>query len=116
MSNKIAVAWLALAVIIGALIAGFVPVHVNDASCGSAFNADDSDAITAQFGANLDDIYAGRTPGSTVDYKAACADRRGTQMAFVIPLLIVSVLGGGFLLLTAQRTESATPTAPRTSA
>ena len=106
MSNRAAAAWLAFALIVGALIAGFVPVHTSGVACGSAFNADDGDAITAQFGADLDDIYAGRPAGTTSDFKAACEDRRGAQRAFVIPALIVGVLGGAFVVMTGARRQS----------
>jgi hypothetical protein len=104
MTNRAAAAWLALALFVGALIAGFVPVHANDVGCGSAFagEIDKTGAAVARYG----DVLNGRS----ADYEAACADRRGTQRAFVIPLLVIAAVGGGFLLLTARTA------APRTSA
>lgn len=105
MGNRTAAGLLAVALLVAALIAGTATVHANDVSCGSAFAADDSAASTAQFGDDIGDALNGRD-FNTTDYEADCANRRTTQLAFVIPLLVVGALGGGYLLLTARRSGS----------
>lgn len=113
MSNRAAAAWLAGLVIAAALIAGFVPVDANGVSCGAAFSGGNRDASVAQFGEDIGDAMSGFARDTATDYEADCADRRSTQRTFVIPLLIVGVLVGGFLVLTASRETTAAEKEPQ---
>jgi hypothetical protein len=114
LTNRAAAAWLAGLLLVAALIAGLAPVHANDVSCGSALGGGNDEASTAQFGENIGAAMGGRAVA--VDFEADCADRRTTQQAFVIPVLLVAALGGGFLLLTVGRrnvrTERGTTASP----
>jgi hypothetical protein len=111
MNSRVAAAWLVAALIVGALLFGFFPVTANGVSCGSALSGGSrTDTAVAQYGDDLADALAGQDLNGT-NYEAACADRRSTQRMFVIPILILGVLGGGFLLLTRRQTAGAQPRA-----
>lgn len=111
MSNRAAIAWLAAALFVGALIAGLMPVHANDISCGSAFSASADEARVAQYGDDLGDAMSGRDFSAT-DYAADCESRVTAQRTFTFPVLIIGALAGGFLILTTRR-DSAEDQSPR---
>jgi hypothetical protein len=100
-SNRLAVAWLAALLFTAGLIAGLVPVHANEVSCGAAFSGGNFDATAAQFGDDIGDAMSGYDFSKT-DYEADCADRRSSQRLLVVPALVLAGLVGGFLLLTAN--------------
>jgi hypothetical protein len=103
MSNRVAVAWLALALFVGAdrrVRAGARQRR----RLRIAFSADETPPSRPSSGTIIADIRAGSHRAHGL--QGRLRHRRGTQTAFVIPLLVIAAVGGGFLLLTARRTEA----------
>jgi hypothetical protein len=103
-SNRVAIGVAAAVLFLGALIAALVPVHANGISCGSAFGGGDPrSAVVARYGDDLTQVMTGLD--SDTDYAGDCADRRGTQVAVVFPLLVIAALAGGYVALTGPKAD-----------
>jgi hypothetical protein len=80
------------------------PTHIagGRVSCGSALSPDSTDAIRAEFGDALSDIYAGGKGSDDSGYTTSCQDRVGTQKTIAFSIVGLGVLAGVFLMLTSK--------------
>lgn len=104
MSNRKALGVIAGLVVLVGLILLFVPTAVagGDVGCGSAMSPSSADAIGAELGDALSDIYAGGDGSDDGGYQALCDDRIGTQRVVAWSIVGVGALVLLFLFLTAQ--------------
>ena len=86
----------------GALLA-LLPVSVaDDVGCGSALSPDSSEVGAAEFGASLEDAFAGGTGDVDGGFQAMCDERVTTQRLVAFPLVGIGALAMVFLVLTSQ--------------
>lgn len=100
MSTRGALAVVAAIVLAAGVLLALLPVSVADGvGCGSAISPEPNAAMAAEFGASLEDAFAGGTGDADGGFQALCEDRVTAQRLAAFPLVGIGVLALVFLAL-----------------